>query len=135
MEGKCCVDHFGLARLHRRIGARSGSDPIDTPAPEQRRTQRGRNGGIADAKIAKAKQISAAGDGLHAEGHGGGAAALVKRRVLGDVGRRNMQCQIEDLQAEIVGDADLVDRSTTGGAKLDRVGGRRRPAAAKCRGG
>ena len=101
----------------------------------ERAEDRRRNGGIADAEIAEAQQIGAAGNRLHAEGHGGGAAALVERGVLGDVGGRQMQRQVEDLQAEIVGDADLVDRRTAGRAKLDRPLRSPRPGAARCRAG
>ena len=40
-----------------------------------------------------AEQIDAAGDRLHAEGHGGGAAALVERGVLGDIAGRQVSAR------------------------------------------
>ncbi len=44
-----------------------------------------------------------------------------RARPRGDVAGRQVQREVEDLQAEIVGEADLVDRRAAGRAKLDRA--------------
>ena len=66
----------------------------------KRRQHRGRDRRIADAEIADAQEGRFPGDRLHAEGHGGRAAALVERGILGDVVGRQVQREIEDLQPD-----------------------------------
>ena len=120
MQGQPLVDDVGLAGNHGRVGAGACADPIGAAAAEKRGKDRRGRGRAADADVADRQQVDAAGHRLHAERHGGGAAALVERRLFGEVGGRQMQRQIVDLQAEIVGDADLVDRRAAGSGKLDQ---------------
>jgi hypothetical protein len=67
------------------------------------------------------KQVGAAGNRLHAEGHGGGAIALRQRRLLGDIACGIFERQIEHLEAEIIGHADLVDGRAAGREILDHL--------------
>ena len=126
------IDRLGLAAHHRRIRARARPDPVGAAAAVEHAKHGRGDGRIADAEIAEAEEIGAACDRLHAVGHGGGAAAFVERGLARDVAGRQMQREVEDLQPEIVGEADLVDRGAARRAKLDRRAQSPRPAAAKC---
>jgi len=125
VAGKRIVHRNRLAHHHGRVRPRARTDPVGAGAAEQRRQQRRRHGGVADAEIAEAQKVGAAGHRLHAEGHGGGAAALVQRRFPGDVAGGQVKGEVEDLEAEIVRDADLVDRRAAGRAQFARLGRRR----------
>ena len=119
------IHDLGFPCHHRRIGARPRTNPIGPLAAEQRGAKSGGDRRIADPEIAQAQKIGATGDRFHTEGHGCRTAAFVERGLLGDVACGDIQGEVEDFQAEIVGDADLVDRGPAGGAELDFIGGRR----------
>ena len=120
MQLEPAVDGAGLARHHRRVGAGTGPDPVGAAAAEQRREDRRGGGRGADADVADGEQVDAAGDRLHAERHGRGTGALVEGGSLGEIAGRQMQREIVDLEAEIMGDADLVDRRAAGRASSTR---------------
>jgi len=63
-------------------------------------------------------------DRLHAESHGGRATAFIERGILRDVLGRQMQRQVEHLQADVVGEAELVDRGASCGGEFHRARGR-----------
>jgi hypothetical protein len=86
----------------------------------ERRIDRRRRGGVADAHLAEAEQVGAADERFHAEGHGGDAGALVERVGLREVASRQVEREVEDLEAEIIGRADLVDRGAAG-AKFSSI--------------
>src|SRR5690606_38473896 len=64
-------------------------------------------------------KINPSRDRLHAECHRRSAAALIKRRLNGDVADRQVQGEIDDLQTEIMCSADLVDRCAASRSMLD----------------
>jgi hypothetical protein len=104
-----------LARQHVAFRPGARADPVDRRSAIERVEDCRRNGGVADAHLADAQKVGAAGNRLHAERHRRSTGALVHGGFNRDIGGRHFQRQVEDLQAEIVGDADLVDRSTAGG--------------------
>ena len=120
MQGEPLIDQRRLAGDHGGVGAGTCTGPLGPAAAVERGKDRGGGCRAANADVADRKQIDAAGQRLHAERHRGGAAALVECRTLAEIGRRHVQRQIIDLQPEIVGDADLVDRGATGSGKLDQ---------------
>ena len=99
-----------------------GPTPVLRLAAEETVADGGGDGRVADAHLADAQQVGAAGNRFHAESHGGGTGALIQRRFLGDVAGRHLQRQVEDLEAEIVGDADLIDGGAAGGEIGDHLG-------------
>ncbi|ENN89287.1 hypothetical protein RHSP_29741 [Rhizobium freirei PRF 81] len=115
------LDGGNLALQHLALGAGSRSDPVLCLTAIKRVMDGGGDRGVADAHFADAEQIRAAGDRLHAEGHGRSAVTLAERRLFGDVGSRKIERQIEDLETEVVGDADLVDRSSAGSEILHHL--------------
>ncbi len=110
---------FALEHLAFRTGA--GSHPVTRRTAVERIVDRRRNRRIADAHLADAEQVGAVSDRLHAECHGRGAIALGKCCLLGDITGRIIERQIEDFQSEIIGDTDLIDRSTTRCEVLDHL--------------
>ena len=98
---------MGDGRLDRRdlapealiVDARAAPDPMLGRPAVKRRIDRRRDGGVADAHLADGEEVGAAGDRLHAEGHGGDAGLLVHGVGLGDVAGRHVDGQIEDLEA------------------------------------
>ncbi|MCY1497284.1 hypothetical protein D9M68_312450 [compost metagenome] len=123
MQRHRLLDSGDLALQYLAFGTGTRTDPFLGGATVEAKIDRRRNGGVTDAHLADAQQIRAAGDRLHAESHCGRAIPLRKCRFLGDVAGRIFERQVEDLEAEVVADADLVDRSTTGGEILDHLGG------------
>jgi hypothetical protein len=123
MHRKRRIDHAGLAAGHRIVRARLVADPFRTASAEKRGADRRRDRRTADAKIAKAQKIRAAGDRLHAEGHGGRRAPLIERRFHGDVTGRQVEREVEHLEAEIVGGAKLANRRRARGAAFHLRGG------------
>ena len=63
-------DGGALALEAGRVDAGAGADPVGGVAAEQAAEDRRGDGRVADAHLADAQQIDAAGDRLHAEGHG-----------------------------------------------------------------
>ena len=111
---------LGLALQALVVDAGAAADPIRRLAAEQGAIDRRRDRGVADAHFAQAQQVDAAGDRLHAEGHRRRAAALVHRRLLGDVAGRLLEREFVDLQRDVEGLADLVDGRAAGG-KLSTI--------------
>jgi hypothetical protein len=70
------------------------------------------NGGVADTHLADAQEIGAAGDRLHAIGHGRGTFGFLHGGGLGDVAGRGFERQLEDLEPQIEALADLVHGGT-----------------------
>ncbi len=117
----------GLALQARVVDAGAAPDPILRLAAVERVIDRGRDGGVADAHFAEAQHIGLRGQRLHAERHRRGAVALVERGLLGDVAGRLFQREFVDLQRDVEGLADLVDRRAAGGEIGDhRLSDRRR---------
>jgi adenosylcobinamide-GDP ribazoletransferase len=108
-----------VENLAFRAGARP--DPVGRLAAIEAVADRRRDRRVADTHLADAQEIRAAGDRLHAEGHGRRAILLVHRGFLRDVGGRIIEREVEDLEAEIVGDADLVDGGAAGGEVFDHL--------------
>ena len=61
------------------------------------------------------------GDRLCAERHGCGATSLVQRGAHGEIGSRQVEREVVELQPEAVGGTDLVDSSAAGRRKLDKA--------------
>ncbi len=114
-----------LRRDHRCVGARARPDPVGTlaaiehrrrwrprPSNRRRRDRRGREGRCRRPPPPCRRPWS--------------RRSRVSSRAAspGDVGGRQMEREVEDLQPEIVRQADLVDRRAAGRAKLDRPRGR-----------
>ncbi len=74
----------------------------------------GRDCRIADAHFAEAQKIDMSGDGLHPESERRRGLLFFQGRGLANVPCRNVERQIENLQAEPMGRADLVDRGASG---------------------
>ena len=91
------------------------SDPVLRLAAVERVIDRRRRRGVADAHLAERQQVRLGGQRLHAVGHRSGAGPLVHRRLLRDVAGRLLQRELVDLQRNIEGLADLVDRRAAGG--------------------
>lgn len=116
------LDRSHLAFQHLALGTGSRPHPVARRAAVERIVDRRRDRRVADPHLADAQQVrTTAGNRLHAEGHGRRAVALGKGGLFCDVARRIVERQVEDLQAEIVGDTDLVDRRAAGGKVLDHL--------------
>lgn len=115
VEGNSRFHGLDLAcqKLALRTGA--GANPFFRRAAVESEIDCGGNRGVADTHFTDAEQIRATGNGFHAEGHGGRAIALGKGRFAGNVTGRIIEREVKDLEAEIIRDADLVDRGTAGG--------------------
>ena len=107
-------DRGHLAGQHITGGPRSGPHPVLRRSAIEAVEDRRGDGRVADPHFADAQKIRAARDGFHPEGHRRRACLLVHCRVLRDVGSRKFQREIEDLEPEIVRNADLVDRRAAG---------------------
>ena len=109
------IAHSGdLARQNFACGAGAGPDPFLRRAAIEAVADGGGDRGVADAHLAEAQEVRAAGDGFHAEGHGGGAGLLVERGVAGDVRGRIVEGEVEHPQTRVEGGADLVHRRLAG---------------------
>ena len=120
----------GLAFQTRVVDAGAAADPILRLAAVERVIDRRRRGGVADAHFAQAEQVGLGGERLHAERHRRGAGPLVERRLARDVAGRPLERELEHLQRNVEGLADLIDRRAAGGEIGDhRLGdrGRDRP--------
>jgi hypothetical protein len=126
MERESLGDRVALAGEPVVIDAGAGADPVGRIAAEQGGEDGGGDGGVADAHLADGEKVDAAGGRFHAEGHGGGAIALAHRGVLGEVGGRLLERQVVDLEAEVVGEAKLVDGGAAAAEVLDHLRGDRR---------
>jgi len=104
----------GLAGEAGIVDAGAAAHPVRRLAAIERVVDRRRDGGVADSHFADDEEIGAAGDRLHAEGHGGGAGCLVHGRALRDVAGRDVEGEIEDLQPDVEGGTELVDRGAAG---------------------
>ncbi len=98
----------GLALQAFGVNAGARPHPVFRLAAVKPMADRRCNGGVADAHFADAQQVAAAGNGLHAVGHGGGAVGLVHGGFLGDVLCRFFKGQFKHFQAKVKGLADLV---------------------------
>ena len=78
-----------LAREAVVVDAGAAPDPVRGLAAVKRGVDRRRDRGVADAHLADAEEIGAAGDRLHAEGHGGdaGRSSSAGPSVMSPVGR------------------------------------------------
>ena len=103
MAGDRRGDGFALALEPGVVDAGAGADPVAGLAAEQAAIDRRGNGRVADPHLADGEQIDPVGDRLHAVGHGPGAHLLVERRFHRDVAGRQVEGEVEDLEAEIVG--------------------------------
>src|SRR5690606_29131308 len=99
----------GLALEAGLADAAAGADPVLRPAAIERVIERRRDGGVADAHLAEAEEVEAAGRRFHAEGDRGGAFGFAHRRRLCDVAARLVDAEVVDLEAEVEGEAELVD--------------------------
>ncbi len=99
-----------LARQHLAFSAGARTDPVDRRSAIERVEDRRCNGCVADAHFTDAQKIGATGDRLHAERHRRSTGALVHRRFDRDGFGLHFQRKVEDRQAEVIGNADLVDR-------------------------
>ena len=118
-----------LALQHFALGTCARSDPVLRLAAIERVEDRGCNRRVADAHLADAEQVGPAGNGFHAERHRGRTASFIEGGFHRDVAGRDVEREIEYLKAQIIGYADLVDRSTTGRKIVDHLlgdGGRER---------
>ncbi len=97
------------------IRASACARPIFGGAAVKTMEDRRRNGRVADAHLADAQKVGSTGNRFHAEGHGGGTGLLVKRCLLRDVTGRIIERQVKHFQAKVIGNANLVDGSATGG--------------------
>ena len=91
------------------VDARAASHPVGGRPAVERVIDRGGDGRVANAHLAQAQKVGAAGNGFHAEGEGRSTTRLVEGCGLGDVLGGNVERQLKNLQAEVVGGADLVD--------------------------
>ena len=112
-----------LAREARVVDARAAPDPVRRLAAIERVIDGRRDRGVADAHLTHREQVGAARQRLHAEGEGGGGGLLVHCRRLGDVVGRIVEGELEHLQADVEGGADLVDRRAAGGEILEHGAG------------
>ena len=110
-----------LARVARLVDAAAEADPSRRRAAIEGGVDRRRDGGVADSHLTDGKDIRPAGDRLHAECHGGNAGPLVHGCVVHDVGGGDVESEIEGLEAEVVGGADLVDRGAAGREILEHL--------------
>ncbi len=102
-------------------GART--DPVQSRTAEQRGEDRGGNRGVSDPHLADAEKIGATRHRLHAEGHRPRAVGLLHRRLARDVAGRDVEGEVQHLEAEVVGEADLVDGCAAAGEILDHLPG------------
>ena len=123
MGGKRGVDRRHLARHRGVVDAGAATDPFRAAAAVERGVDRRRHRGVADAHLAQSEHVDLAGHGLHAEGDGAGARRLVHRRGQRDVGGGQIERQLEDLEADAVGGADLVHRGAACGEVLQHRAG------------
>ena len=105
----------GLALEALVVDAGAAADPILRLAAVERVIDRRRDRRVADAHFAEHEQVGLGGERLHAEGHRRRAGLLVERRLLGDVAGRLLEREFVDLEREVEGLADLVDRRAAGG--------------------
>ncbi len=103
-----------FSRQAKIIESGAPADPIGRRAAVKRMVDGGRDRRIADAHFAEAQKIDPAGDGFHPKSEGRGGLLFLQGRGLGDVLRRNIERQIENLQAKPIGRANLVDRGASG---------------------
>jgi hypothetical protein len=94
------LDGGDLALQPGRVEPGAAAAPVGGLAAIERGIDRGGRGGVADAHLAEAEQIRAADQRLHAEGHGGDAGALVERVTLREIPRRQVDGEVEDLEAD-----------------------------------
>ena len=147
------LQRIALARRAARTAAPTASALRFSPAsstPVPRPTQsaglaaiervedRRRDGRVGDPHLAEAEQVDAAGHRLHAVGDRRRAGFFVERVLDDDVRRRLVERELEDLQPEVVGLAELVDRRAAGGEirhhlPRDRLRDRPRRRARRCR--
>ena len=104
-----------LAREPRIVDAGAAPDPVGGLAAVERVKDRRRDGRVGDAHLAEAEEVDAARHRLHAVGDGRRAGLFVEGVLRDDVRGRLVERELEDLQAEVVGDADLVDCRAAGG--------------------
>ncbi len=114
MQCESLFDRRHLAREARVVDARAAPDPVRRLAAVERGVDRCRDGGVADAHLADSEEVGAARERLHAEGEGRGGGLLVHGGRFGDVVGRVVEGELEDLQADVEGRADLVDRRAAG---------------------
>ncbi|MNU52695.1 hypothetical protein D3C71_417100 [compost metagenome] len=106
-------DDLAGHQLAMRTGA--WADPVFGLAAIQRQMDGCGDRGVADAHFAEAQEIGATGNRFHAERHGRSAIALGKSRFGCNVTGRIIERKVENLQAQVMGDADLVDCRTACG--------------------
>ena len=104
VEGHRGIDGGLLPRDSLAVEAGARPDPIGRGAAEERVEDRRGDRRVADPHLADAEEVDAAGDRLHAEGHGRGAGGFVERRLARDVAGRMLEREVVDLQPEIVGE-------------------------------
>ena len=79
------------------VDAGAAPDPVLRLAAPQAMIDGRGDRRVADAHFAKAEQVGARGERLHAEGHRRRAALFIERRALRDVAGRHFQREFEDL--------------------------------------
>ena len=104
-----------FARQAPVIDSRSPANPIFRRTPIERVINGCRNGRIADAHFAKTQKIDISRRGFHPKGKGRGSFLLFQSRGFGNVLCGHLEGQVEDLQADPIGRAYLIDGGTTGG--------------------
>ena len=108
-------DRVRLAREPGVVHAGAAPDPVVGRAAIERVEDRRRDGRVGDPHLAEAEEVDAARDRLHAVGDRRRAGSFVEGVLRDDVRGRLVERQLEDLQAESVGVADLVDGGAAGG--------------------
>ena len=110
---------LAVAGRHRRRPCRAR--PNRRVAAVERRIDRRRDGGVADAHLADASRSVPPAIASMPKAMVATQAFSSMAGVLGDVARRHVEREVEHLEAEAEARADLVDRRAAGGEIVDHL--------------